>query len=148
MSKKKLSRYKVTQVGSLHPEVLKEVPDPEVTARPRRRRFTKKYKIEVIRKLDQMKCKHERGEFLRREGLYFSNITLWRSQLENGIINVSESKVEVDMTVTEKDLHKQVKKLQSENEKLKSDLHKARTIIDFQKKMANLLDELEDEKKK
>ena len=56
------------------------VPDTEVTARPRRRRFTAEYKRSII---DQADAAHDAGAvgaLLRREGLYFSHLTTWRLQ--------------------------------------------------------------------
>ena len=47
------------------------VPDPEVVARPKRRRFTAEYKLRVLREVDA--CRPgEIGTLLRREGLYSS----------------------------------------------------------------------------
>ena len=54
-------------------------PDPVVSARPVRRRFTTAYKLEILRKADACTRAGERGALLRREGLY-SHLVTWRRQ--------------------------------------------------------------------
>lgn len=51
----------------------REVPDPEVVARPKRRRFTAEYKLRILREADRCKGAGEIGALLRREGLYSSH---------------------------------------------------------------------------
>ena len=60
-------------------------PDPEVPAKARRRQFSARYKAEVLAAYDRLP-KPERGAFLRREGLYSSNITEWRHQRDRGAL--------------------------------------------------------------
>ena len=50
-----------------------EVPDPEVEARPKRRRFTAEYKARILRDAERCKKSGEIGGLLRREGLYASH---------------------------------------------------------------------------
>ena len=45
-------------------------PDPEV--RPARQVYSAPYKLKVLAELDAADSKSERGEILRREGLYWS----------------------------------------------------------------------------
>lgn len=58
-------------------------PDPEVSSKPRRRRFTAAYKLKVLRELDAC-APGEQGAILRREGLYTSHITDWRRKRAAG----------------------------------------------------------------
>ena len=53
-------------------------PDPEVTARHVRRRFTTAYKLAILRKADACTRHGELGALLRREGLYSSHLITWR----------------------------------------------------------------------
>ncbi len=53
-------------------------PDPEVTERVKRRRFTAEYKLRILRKADACKGDGDVGALLRREGLYSSQLTAWR----------------------------------------------------------------------
>ena len=59
-----------------------KVHDPEVVARPKRRRFTAEYKLRILREAEACKGSGEIGALLRREGLYSSNLVLWRRQRE------------------------------------------------------------------
>ena len=56
----------------------------EVMAKPMRRRYTAGYKLRILREADA--CTHvgEGGAFLRREGLYSSNLMAWRKQRGRG----------------------------------------------------------------
>src|SRR6266478_4875044 len=60
--------------------------DVEVSAKARRRRFTAKYKVEVLRKADACTKPGEIGALLRSEGLYSSHLTTWRRASERGEI--------------------------------------------------------------
>lgn len=55
-------------------------PDPEVPEKPVRRRFTAKYKLDILRQADACTETGSLGALLRREGLYSSNLTTWRRQ--------------------------------------------------------------------
>src|SRR3954454_23410590 len=61
-------------------------PDRELVGRPGRRRFTAKYKLEILEQADACIRPGEVGELLRREGLYTSHLTYWRKQRENGAL--------------------------------------------------------------
>src|SRR3954468_7527959 len=50
-------------------------PDPELVERPRRRRFTAEYKLEILEQAEACTRSGEIGELLRREGLYTSHLT-------------------------------------------------------------------------
>ena len=59
-------------------------PDPEV--RPARQSYPAKYKLKVLAELDAADSKAERGEIMRREGLYSSLISAWRDQRDKGAL--------------------------------------------------------------
>jgi transposase len=59
-------------------------PDPEV--RPARQSYPAKYKLKVLAELDAADSKSERGEIMRREGLYSSLISAWRDQRDKGAL--------------------------------------------------------------
>jgi hypothetical protein len=60
-------------------------PDPEIPAKARRRQYSARYKAETLTTYEKLP-KAERGAFLRREGLYSSNITEWRRQRDRGAL--------------------------------------------------------------
>ncbi len=51
------------------------IPDPEVLAKPQRRRFTPAYKAGVVEEAQRCTQSGELGALLRREGLYSSALT-------------------------------------------------------------------------
>lgn len=59
-------------------------PNPELVERPQRRRFTAEYKLAVLREADGLSRPGEIGALLRREGLYSSHLSTWRTQREAG----------------------------------------------------------------
>src|SRR6187397_3071028 len=61
-------------------------PDPELVERPRRRRFTAKYKLGILEQADACTRPGEVGELLRREGRYTSHLTYWRKQRKDGAL--------------------------------------------------------------
>src|SRR3954453_16841356 len=62
------------------------LPDPELVDRPKRRRFTAKYKLEILERAEACTRPGEIGELLRREGLYTSHLTAWRRQRKAGAL--------------------------------------------------------------
>ena len=107
-------------------------PDPEVEARPKRRRFSPKYKLEILRKADACTRPGQVGELLRREGLYSSHLVHWRRQRDAGLAPKKRGpKAEI--------VNPKVKRLEQENRRLERKLKKAEAIIAFQKKVHELL---------
>jgi transposase-like protein len=53
-------------------------PDPEVDAKPKRRRFSGAYKQRILEECDAATEPGAIGEILRREGLYSSHLSEWR----------------------------------------------------------------------
>ena len=52
--------------------------DPEVVAKPTRRRFSAEYRLRVLEEADRCTQPGEIGRLLRREGLYSSHLSVWR----------------------------------------------------------------------
>ena len=51
-------------------------PDPEVVAKPTRRRFTTEYKLRILREAESLHEPGAIGALLRREGLYSTHLTV------------------------------------------------------------------------
>ena len=107
-------------------------PDPEVPARHARRRFTTAYKLEILRKADACTRHGELGALLRKEGLYSSHLITWRQQRERGLTPKKRGRKAVPVDP-------RLKRLEQENHRLTTRLQKAEALIDFQKKVAALL---------
>ena len=59
-------------------------PDPEVSAKATRRRFTAANQLLIVEKADARETPGEIGELLRREGLYSSHLSSWRNAARLG----------------------------------------------------------------
>ena len=115
---------------------LLEVPDPEVVARPKRRRFTAEYKLRVLREADACRGAGEIGALLRREELYSSHLALWRRQ--------REAAAQVQLKARKRGPKSKlqdprVKQLERENAQLQRRLKRVETLLEIQKKAAELL---------
>ena len=107
-------------------------PDPEVSARHARRRFTTAYKLAMLRRADVCTRPGELGALLRKEGLYSSHLTTWRQQRSAGLT----AKKRGPKTTA---VDPRVKTLEQENRRLTSRLQQAEAVIAFQKKVSELL---------
>ena len=107
-------------------------PDPEVPARHARRRFTTAYKLEILRKAEACIRHGELGALLRKEGLYSSHLVTWRQQRDSGLTPKKRGRKAAPVDP-------RLKKLEQENRRLTTRLQKADALIDFQKKVAALL---------
>jgi transposase len=111
-------------------------PDPEVTERAKRRRFTAEYKLRVLREADACKGDGDLGALLRREGLYSSHLATWRRQRDE----IAKAGLKARKRGPKpKAVDPKVKRLERENARLKRQLEQAETIIKFQKKLSKLL---------
>ena len=114
-------------------------PDPEVPAKATRRRFSAKYKLRILAEIDACTQKGQVGAILRREGLYASNVSQWREQRDSGVLAALEPKTRGRKAHPVNPLTKKLAQVERENERLKKKLRKAETIIDFQKKLSEML---------
>ena len=115
------------------------VPNPEVLEKPLRRRFTADYKLRILKEVDALSESGQIGALLRREGLYSSNLTTWRRQRENGTIEALSPKKRGRRARRQDPLIQENEQLRRQNERLSRRLKKAEAIIDFQKKISEIL---------
>jgi len=106
-------------------------PDPELDARPTRRKFTAEYKAKILAAADECKKPGEIGALLRREGLYSSNLEKWRAARRRGELAGLGVKRGPKSSGTNSS---EIAKLKAENERLRTKLRKAEMLIDLQKK--------------
>lgn len=118
---------------------VKEVmPNTEVVAKAKRKRFTATEKLRILREVEACRGSGEIGALLRREGIYSSYLTTWRKQRELG---------ELDGLSPHKRGPKpnpeaiELAKLRREHERLQERMRRAELIIDVQKKVARMLGE-------
>lgn len=72
------------------------LPETEVSTKKQRRRFSKEYKLAILNEIDSSIKPGAIGSILRREGLYYSNITKWREQLEYNAPQNSDISIRIE----------------------------------------------------
>jgi transposase-like protein len=117
-----------------------EKPDSEVVAHARRRKFTREYKLKVLREADLCRKPGEIGALLRREGLYSSHLTSWRSAREGGELGARAARSRGRKADPDRALKARIAELEREIERLGTKLEQAEAIIEVQKKVSRLLD--------
>jgi len=114
-------------------------PDPEVAEKKPRRKFTAKYKLQILQEADACTEPGQLGAFLRSKGLYSSNLATWRRQRDEGLLDALSPKKRGRKEKERNPLAPRVAELERETEKLKRKLKRAETIIEFQKKISEIL---------
>ncbi len=114
-------------------------PDPEVTEKSVRRKFTAKYKLRILQEAEACTTQGQIGALLRREGLYSSNLTTWRRQHKKGALEALSPKHRGPKAKNINPSDRRIAELEKENNRLKEKLKQAETIIDVQKKLSEIL---------
>ncbi len=102
----------------------------EVVGVAKRRRFSAAYKRRILDEVDRART-GEIGLILRREGLYSSQLAVWR-KWRSGVTSKKKTAKDVVDLVT-------YKRLEKENAKLKLKLRKAEAMLELQKKAHEIL---------
>jgi len=110
-------------------------PDPEVDAKPARRRFTATYKLRILTEADAAREAGQVGELLRREGLYSSHLSAWRAQREAGALAALGRKRGRKAKLRDREKER----LRQENARLRREVQQLRAINEIQKKVSELL---------
>ena len=117
---------------------LDQVPDPEVPAKARTRRWSAAEKSRILAEYENL-GKADKGALLRREGIYSSLIAAWRAQRDHGAQAALARPVGRPPT----DLRdKEISRLRARVGDLEGELGRARKVIDIQEKLSSLLGEL------
>jgi len=114
------------------------IPDPEVEARPKRRRFSAGYKARIVEEAEGCTESGAIGALLRREGLYSSQLSKWREQYRSGALAALRDDKR-GRKRTRNPLDDEVARLRKENARLSGRLEQAEAIIEIQKKVAAML---------
>jgi transposase-like protein len=114
-------------------------PDPEVPERSLgRRQFSAKYKAKVLAEYDTLP-RSARGAMLRREGLYSSLIVTWRRQRDQGA-DAALARPAGRQKADPRD--REIVRLKREVDRLGNELDKSRQVVEIQKKLSALLEQL------
>jgi len=129
----------MTREGSgRHAVPVDEPAEPEVSERATRRVFSAQCKLRILAEYER-RDRDGRSALLRREGLYTSSISEWRRQREEDALHAlggTRSRPPVDQR------EREVARLRQEVARLQSDLAKANRVIDVQRKLSALLEQL------
>jgi transposase-like protein len=115
------------------------IPNPEVKGRVQRRRFSAEYKLKIVREAATCREAGQIGALLRREGLYASMLADWRRQFEHGGEQALKSRKRGPKAKEKHPLADTVAQLERDKRKLERRLAEANAVIDFQKKVHELL---------
>lgn len=115
------------------------MPDPAVSEKPVRRRFTAEYKLRILGEADRCSLPGQLGALLRREGLYSSHLTNWRRQRDAGTLAGLAPKRRGRKPAPDAPLIAENERLKRENQRLADKLRQAETIIEVQKKLSEVL---------
>ena len=112
---------------------------PEVSEKPRRRRFEAAYKLQVLEEAERCTEPGQVGELLRREGLYASHLNTWRRQRDEGSLQGLSPKRRGRKTKRKDAVALENEQLRRENQRLAERLRQAETIMEVQKKVSEML---------
>jgi transposase len=113
--------------------------DTEVPTVAQRRRFTREYKLRILREADRCRQPGEIGALLRREGLYSSHLTSWRVARERGELGSKAAARRGRPADPDRKLRSRIEELERDNDRLRTKLEQAEAIIEVQKKLSKLL---------
>jgi transposase len=109
-------------------------PGTEIREPQRRRVFSPKWKIEFLERLESCENETERGKLIRKEGVYFSQVSKWKKAKRERPLSIdSTGKRGPSLSRT-----KEMMDLEKENARLAKELMQAKQIIELQKKVAAL----------
>jgi transposase len=119
-------------------DIIPAIPDPEVSAHRTQRRYSTAFKLRILSEVDTLVGPGEVAALLRREGMYASTLSDFRTQMAKGKLTTSAAKSLP--APARSDAHdRQVAKLEREVRTLRRDLARATLVIDVQKKVSELL---------
>ena len=119
------------------------VPAAEFTEASKRRSFTAKYKLRILDETDRAADTGGISAILRREGLYSSALSAWRCQRDAGTLGALQPRPRGPEKAPANPLQAALAKANREVAALRRRLDQAEAIIAIQKKVAALLDEMD-----
>jgi len=108
----------------------------EVKEKVHRRRFTEAYKQRILENVNQLRQEGggKIGEFVRKEGLYYSTVQKWEKSILSDKSNSKKTNSE------KQELQNKVSELEKRLKKTNKKLKKAEMIIEIQKKISILME--------
>jgi transposase len=106
--------------------------------KPQRRRFPAAERLRIVREADALPA-GKIGAFLRREGIYSSQLSTWRKQRDNGELDPGAVRQRATAKLHADQAAQRIKQLERETRKLRRQLARAELINNIQKQFAGLL---------
>jgi len=128
------------------PPVTRSGTDAEVVPHARRRQLSNADKLRILDAADRCSRPGEIGALMRHEGVYSSSLSTWRRQREAGDLAALAPKRRGPKIPANRAETLQIAQLTRERDGLRRELDKAMLVIGVQKKLATLLDTLNDDK--
>ena len=111
----------------------------QIEDKPGRRQFQPEYKLRILQEIDANRDKRGAiGEILRREGLYASQVAVWKRELEAQLAEGIKARKRGPKPDPSVPLRKDNERLERQNARLKEENRQMRLIIAAQKKIAEM----------
>lgn len=114
-------------------------PETEVSAKPKRRRFSAEEKRTILEEADACTKPGELGALLRRKGLYSSYLSSWREARDRGELEALAPKRRGPKAVVPHPLEKRNAELERALAKAEARAKRAEALVEVQKKVSQLL---------
>jgi transposase-like protein len=115
------------------------VQDVEVMAKAKRRQFSAKQKLEILKEVEKITEPGGVGALLRREGLYSSHLAEWRRARAAGELDGLAPKKRGRKAAEVNPLEKDVVELKRALAKAELRARRAEALVELQKKVSDLL---------
>jgi transposase len=111
----------------------------QIEDKPGRRQFQPEYKLKILQEIDtNRETRGAIGEILRREGLYASQVAVWKRELEAQLAVGIQARKRGPKPDPNAPLRKDNERLERLNARLKEENRQMRLIIAAQKKIAEM----------
>lgn len=115
------------------------VAEVEVDPKARRRQFSAKYKLDIIKRAKACKVPGTLGAMLRSEGLYSSHLSTWRQQRDAGelagLTPKKRGRKRAEVDARDRKIAEQAREIA----KVTARAERAEALVELQKKVAALL---------
>lgn len=123
----------------MEPATVTAIPEVEVSAKAKRRLFTAKEKLEILKEADACTKPGELGALLRRKGLYSSYLSSWREARDRGELEALAPKKRGPKVKPPNPLEREVEELKRALAKSEARAKRAEALVELQKKVSELL---------
>ena len=111
----------------------------QIEDKPGRRRFEPEYKLRILQEIDDNReTRGAVGEILRREGLYASQVVVWKRDLEAQLAEGIKARKRGPKPDPAAALRKEKEKLERQMARVQEENRQLRLIVAAQKKIAEM----------